>query len=318
MLFQGELAMKKMYGNYAFGHKLFVVVLVLALALIPQVMAQSETSDSVTTMGLSGATSIYGLPTARVSWPGRDFGFNVGYHFTAFDPDWDNEDDVKMAHNVGANFGFLKWVEASIVFDFQPDYWTASSGDNNDLLIGAKVQLPFKNASYPAVAVGGNFQFLNMGGDDSSTGTKQNEYANTTQFYAAITYAASFFGAPVETTAVLGKTFVIDSNDRWADRDSIGKTNIDFGMGLDMTILPNTLQHFVHWIAEYSNFSYSNDPLAADYNARGVMNTGLRVDLSRIPALDKFNATIDIMGTDLLDHKQRGFSLGFVFGAPVL
>jgi hypothetical protein len=48
------------------------------------------------------------------------------------------------------------------------------------------------------------------------------------------------------------------------------------------------------------------------------MNTGLRVDLSRIPALDKFNATIDVMGTDLLDHKQRGFSLGLVFGVPIL
>ncbi|MDR2185817.1 MAG: hypothetical protein LBO80_09175 [Treponema sp.] len=308
--------MRKICENYGFEHKLFVIALVLALALIPQVTAQSETPDPLTTMGLSGTTSIYGLPTARVSWPGRDFGFNVGYHFTAFDPN-DNEDDVKMAHNVGANFGFLKWAEASIAFDFQPDYWTASSGDNNDLLIGAKVQLPFKNASYPAVAIGGNIQFLNMGGDNGGT-NKQNEYANTMQFYGAITYAASFFGAPVETTAVLGKTFVIDSNEKRANRDTIGKTNIDFGMGLDMTVFPNTLQHFVHWIMEYSNFSYSNDPLAADYEVRGVMNTGVRVDLSRIPALDKFNATIDIMGTDLLDHKQRGFSLGFVFGAPVL
>jgi hypothetical protein len=313
--------MKKMYGNYVFGHKLFAVALVLALALISQVSAQSETPDPnpdpVTTMGLSGATGIYGLPTARVSWPGRDFGFNVGYHFTAFDPSWDNDDDVKMAHNIGANFGFLKWAEANIAFDFQPDYWTASDGDNHDLLIGAKVQLPFKNTSYPAVAVGGNIQFLNMGGDNGGSNT-QNEYANTTQFYAAITYAASFFGAPVETTAVLGKTFVIDSNKERAKRDTIGKTNIDFGMGFDMTIFPNTLQHFVHWIAEYANFSYSNDPLAADHGIRGVMNTGVRIDLSRIPALDKFNATVDVMGTDLLDHKQRGFSLGLVFGVPVL
>ncbi|MDR2020765.1 MAG: hypothetical protein LBQ14_08390 [Treponema sp.] len=309
--------MKKERGNYVFGHKLFVIIMIFALALISHATAQPEVSDSVTTMGLSGATSIYGLPTARVSWPGQNFGFNVGYHFTAADPDWDNDDDVKMAHNIGANFGFLKWVEASVVFDFQPEYWTAGGGDNNDLLIGAKVQLPFKNASYPAVAVGGNIQFLNMGGDNGGA-NKQNEYAGTTQFYAAITYAASFFGAPLETTAVLGKTFVIDSNDRQADRDKIGKTNIDFGMGLDMTIFPNTFQHFVHWLAEYSNFSYSNDSLGADYSVRGVMNTGVRVDLSRIPALDKFNAAIDVMGTDLLDHKQRGFSLGFVFGMPVL
>jgi hypothetical protein len=153
-----------------------------------------------------------------------------------------------------------------------------------------------------------------MGGEDTSS---QNEYGSTTQFYAAVTYAASFFGAPVETTAVLGKTFVINSNRR-ADGDSIGKTNIDFGMGFDMTIFPNTLQRYVHLLAEYSNFSYSNDPLGADYETRGVMNTGVRVELSQIPALNKFNATIDVMGTDLLDHKQRGFSLGFVFGAPIL
>ncbi|MDR1375068.1 MAG: hypothetical protein LBJ24_08870 [Treponema sp.] len=307
--------MKKTFGDYVLGYKLLVVVLVLALALVPQVTAQSETPDPVTTMGLSGATSIYGLPTARVSWPGRDFGFNVGYHLTVANPDNDGDNDVKTAHNIGANFGFLKWAETNIAFDFQPDYWTASNGDNHDLLIGVKVQLPFKNTSYPAVAVGGNLQFLNLGGEDKGG---QNEFASTTQFYAAITYAASFFGVPVETSAVLGKTFVMNSNSMLANGSTIGKTNIDFGMGLDMTIFPNTLQSFVHWLAEYSNFSYSNDPFAANHGIRGVMNTGVRVDLSRIPALDKFNATIDIMGTDLLDHKQRGFSLGLVFGAPIL
>jgi hypothetical protein len=180
------------------------------------------------------------------------------------------------------------------------------------------VQLPFKNESYPAVAVGGNFQFLNLGGDDGTgyTGTVQdewNEYGSTSQIYAAVTYAATFFGSQVETTAVVGKTFVINTN---LHRKK-SKTDIDFGMGLDMIIFPKTLQNYVHWIAEYSNFSYSNDPLGADAEYRGVMNTGLRVDLSQIPALNKFNCTVDVMGTDLLDHRRRAFSLGAVFGMSV-
>jgi hypothetical protein len=271
-------------------------------------------SDPVTTMGLSGATGLYVLPTGRVSWYDQNFGFNAGYHFTVFDgydPGYDDDDDLNIAHNTGINFGFLKWFETSLAFDFQPGYWTRSSGDNHDLLIGAKVQLPFKNESYPAVALGGNFQFLNLGGEDKSA---QNEYGSTSQIYAAVTYAATFFGSPVETTAVVGKTFVINTT---AHRKK-SKTDIDFGMGLDVIIFPKTLQNYVHWIAEYSNFSYSNDPLGADAEGRGVMNTGLRVDLSQIPALNKFNFTVDVMGTDLLDHRRRAFSLGAVFGMSVL
>jgi hypothetical protein len=300
---------------------LFVFVAVSAMA-----------QEQVVTMGLNGATGIYSLPTGRVSWYGKTFGFNVGYHLSIASPfkadhssvTWPTghtvDDDTQFGHLIGVNFGFLKWFELSAAFDIQPSYWTQSSGDNNDLIIGAKFQLPFKNASLPAIAVGGNLQFINMGGDDKNKAAapmEWNEYANTAQIYGAATYTANFFNAPVETTVVLGKTFVINENIGEAQRSLVGKTYIDFGMGFDAVIFPKVLQNYVHWITDFSNFAYSNDPVGAN-DWRAMMNTGLRIDLSQIPSLDKFNVTVDIMGTDLLDHKERGFSMGVVFGMPIM
>ncbi|MDR2110890.1 MAG: hypothetical protein LBP32_06240 [Spirochaetaceae bacterium] len=277
-----------------------------ALAMV-LAAAPALTAESLKTMNLGGATGLYTIPSGQVSWQEKSLGLNAGSQFTGCD----RYGKFKAAHNIGVNLGFLKWLEAGAAIDFQPDYWTADSGNNNDLLLGAKIQLPLKNTSYPAVAIGGNIQFLNMGGENVSY---QNEYGSTGQVYAAITYTAAFFGAPVETTAVLGKTFVMDTTAR------IGKSNsnIDFGMGLDVTLFPKVLQDYVHWTAEYANFSYSHDPLGTDPWWRGEMTTGIRLDLSQIPALNKFTFTLDIMGTDVLDHKERGFSLGLVFGVPVL
>jgi hypothetical protein len=285
-------------------------VCIFGLLTAAAVMADS---DPVRTMNLSGATGLYVLPTGRVGWEGQGLGFNAGYHFTAFNPP-DGVDDLKTAHNIGVNLGFLKYIETSLACDLQPDYWTESAWDNADVLAGIKVQIPFKNEAYPAVALGGNFQLLNLGGDDKNGLTERDEFGAAGQVYIAVTYGAAFFGAPVETTAVVGKTLVANPN----NRQGKSKSNVDFGMGLDVVLFPKVLQNYVRLIAEYANFSYSGDPLGADAGGRGVMNAGVRFDLSQIPALNKLNFTLDIMGTDILDHRWRGFSAALVFGMPVV
>ena len=181
-------------------------------------------------------------------------------------------------------------MELTGAFDIQP-------GDREgDLIAGAKIQLPLTNT---ALALGGNFQAVNSG----------NEYRayKAGQVYMALTYAGNFFNMPAETTVVVGKTFVQDRMD----------SNIDFGMGFDLVLLPKVFDRYVHWITDFANFSYSTDPFKADFRTRGVLNTGLRIDLSVIPALNKFKFSVDILLADAFDD-NRSFSAGLVFGIPVL
>jgi hypothetical protein len=112
---------------------------------------------------------------------------------------------------------------------------------------------------------------------------------------------------PAETTVVVGKSFIEDQRN----------SDVDFGMGFDLVLLPNIFQNYIHWITDFANFSYSVDPLGADYRYRGVLNTGFRIDLSAIPSLSKFKFVIDVFMTDALDE-NRAFTTGLVFGIPIL
>jgi hypothetical protein len=57
--------------------------------------------------------------------------------------------------------------------------------------------------------------------------------------------------------------------------------------------------------------------MRADSWYRGDLNTGFRIDLSEIPALDKFKFVVDIFMVDAFDS-NRSFSMGLVFGIPIL
>jgi hypothetical protein len=193
-------------------------------------------------------------------------------------------------------------VEFSGAFDIQPkDYYTHDNG--TDFIGGMKIQLPLTQT---AIALGGNIQALNLGSNDPAR-------YNAGQIYVAVTYAGQFFNMPAETTVVLGKTFIEDQSN----------SNIDFGMGFDLILLPKIFQNYVHWITDFANFSYSVEPVGADSKYRGVLNTGLRLDLASIPSLSKFKFVIDVMVTDVLDDGDRwssgrSFSVGAVFGIPIL
>ena len=278
--------------------KVFGIVLLFAALCIPCLEAQNASSSAKTQtpesnslkgMSLNGSTGLYSIPTGRIGWERtRDIGFDLGYHTVIH--------DKEATHIPKIGISLFKWVELNAAFDIQPDeFLTEDKG--TDFIGSAKIQFPFTKV---AVALGGNFQALNM------WNSREFRY-KAGQVYAAVTYAGKFFNTPAETTVVVGKTFIEDSMN-W---------DIDFGMGFDIVVFPKYLNQYVHWVTDFSNFSYSVEAFGVDSWYRGVVNTGLRIDLTVIPIFKKFRFVIDIFMTDAFD-KDRGFSAGMVFGVPIL
>jgi hypothetical protein len=266
----------------------FTALLAVSFLALPVLGAQSLKG-----MSLNGATGLYSIPTGRIAWErSSDLGLDFGYHTVI--------NDGRAANIPAFAISLFKWVEFSAAFDIQPNNRTYGK-DNNDFITGAKIQFPFTNT---AIALGGNFQAINL--------SNENFGYKAGQVYVAFTYAGQFFTMPAETTVVVGKTF--------RERDAFrGKTNsdIDFGMGFDMVLLPKVFQNWIHWITDFANFSYSDDAFGASAIYRGVLNTGLRIDLAQIPALSKFKFAIDVVAADAFDQ-GRSLIIGVVFGIPIL
>ncbi|GHV91008.1 hypothetical protein AGMMS50268_15110 [Spirochaetia bacterium] len=268
----------------------------LVLVSVQGLVAQTKLpvpapSQALKAMSLNGATGLFSIPSGRIGWEeAADLGVDVGtaYNFNKEDP------FAKLGMSL------FKWAEVTAATDFQPYIKGYSHHNryseflnNTDTILGLKIRFPTKRT---AVALGGNVQFINH--VDSRTAG---------QVYLAATYPGSFFGMPAETSFALGYTIHEENT-----------SNIDFGMGFDLDLAPEIFQHFVHWVTDFSNFSYSDEPLGAEPFFRGCFNTGLRIDLSAIPVLSKFKFSVDIMGTDLFDEGARSFVMGLVFGIPVL
>ena len=243
--------------------------------------------SSLKGMSANGSTGLYSIPSGKIAWErSSNLALDLGYHAVIH--------DRNAAHIPKAALSLFKWVELNMALDIQPE----NDGERGtDFITGAKVQFPLKKT---ALALGGNFQFLNFG-------KTENYRYKAGQVYTAVTYTGEFFSMPAETTVVFGKTFVENYSD----------SNIDFGMGFDLVLLPKYLDRVLHWITDFSNFSYTVDSFSADSWYRGVLNTGLRIDLSIIPVFSKFKFSVDILLTDAFD-KNRAFSMGAVFGMPFL
>jgi hypothetical protein len=261
-------------------------ICITVLLCVFTVAALAAQSKNINAMSLNGVTGLYVVPTARLGWENAAVGFNAGYHMSFVNSDLE---DIFQA-----NVSLFNWVEVALSYVGQP------GPDDDDLLLGVKVRLPVANT---AIAVGGNFHYGDLG---RSAG---NHFA--TQIYGAVTYQAEFFTMPADTTLVVGKTFY----------DGINvDSSIDFGMGFDLIILPQYLKNFVHWIVDFSNFGYNQSlggggfSLANQAAGRGTVNTGLRIDLSQIPAFSRFNFVVDAYLTDAFDANSRYFGLGATFG----
>ena len=261
-----------------------------AITLLAAFCVTGAEAQSLKGMSLNGVTGLYSIPSGRVGWEkSSNFGLDLGYHTII--------GDRKATHIPKVSVSLFKMLELHAAFDFQPDDgYTPSKG--TDFIGGLKVQLPFTTNT--AIALGGNFQGLNI----ANSGYYR---YNAGQVYAAFTYAGQFFNMPAETTAVFGKTF----------RENHSDWNIDFGMGFDIIFFPKVFNHLIHWITDFANFSYSVEAFGADSWNRGVLNTGLRLDLSTIPSLSKFKFVVDVLVTDAFDT-NRSFSVGAVFGIPIL
>jgi hypothetical protein len=120
-----------------------------------------------------------------------------------------------------------------------------------------------------------------------------------------VTYAGTFLGMPAESTIVVGKT--MGDDDKYYQADD---KNIDFSMGFDLDFLPQFLKGYVHWISDFSNYSYSVDPMGANAMARGCFNTGFRI----APLRDsRYKLNIDVLMTDALDE-NRSWTVGVAGG----
>jgi hypothetical protein len=250
------------------------------------------TAQTLRTMSFNGATGLYMVPTGYIGWE-QATGLDLGYHGII---------NRNSNHLLNLNMSLFQVAEISLAFDFQNNnYYRAK---NDDFIIGTKIQIPPFNKE-TSIGIGGNLQVLNMGErrfDDREFNRLAGGNYVAGQLYGAITYRSAFFGSPAETSVVLGKTF-------YKGMDS----SIDFGMGFDVLLIPQYLGRFFHIIIDFSNFSYSDSPNPRISTHRGILNTGLRLDLSVIPLFDNFKFTIDALLSDGFDP-GRSFSVGAVFG----
>ncbi|MEX2445491.1 MAG: hypothetical protein WD492_17975 [Alkalispirochaeta sp.] len=254
----------------------------LAVAAVGVMIVPALSAQSLKGMSLNGQTGLIGIPSGRIGWErSAELGFDLGYHAIL--------DDTVTAHIPKGSVSLFRVAEISLAYD------TNRGDDTEDMIFGGKIQLP---TSRTAVAIGGTFQSLQRGPNNSETAT---------QLYLAATYPGDFFNMPAETTFAVGKTF---------GNVGPGDEAIDFGMGFDLLLFPEVFQGYVHWINDFSNFSYSLDAVGANAAQRGAFNTGIRIDLAANPSLSRYKFVIDAMLTDALDD-NRTVALGLAFGAPI-
>jgi len=283
--------------------KIFTIICLItfALLLVPSAFAQSTDAAGFRGQSINGSTGLFSIPTGRVGWDRtKNFGIDFGYRAVI-------NNDMGVAHIPAITMTLFKAVEISAAFDIQPDYiYEGNKETNNDLLLGLKIKLPTTPTT--PISIGFNFHPINI----------ESEHHNyfAYQPYVAITYRGSFFAMPAETTVVFGKTFYSGGRDN--------NSNIDFGMGFDIILFPDVFKNTVHWIIDFANFGYSDHAWPNNWGGsqtsavwRGILNTGFRIDLSSIPALNKYKFLIDFIFNDLFDAGQRSFTVGAVFGLEI-
>ena len=261
--------------------KKFFLIILLALFVSIGVSAQS-----VKGLSHGGATGLITIPTAKIGWDDSvDIGVDVGYHLIF-------SDDPDMTHIPKVSVSLFNLAELAFAYDSQ------GGADYADFIFSGKFNLPLRGTTH--LALGGNVQILN----DSRWESRE----TAMQIYVAATYPGTFFGMPAETTVVVGKTL---GSSAGAPEDAI-----DFGMGFSLIFLPDMFRNYIHWITDFANFSYSLHSRGTNPTHRGAFNTGLRFDLSEVPALSRFKLVVDAQLTDLLD-RERTFVIGATFGMGI-
>ncbi len=241
---------------------------------------------------LGGATGLIMTPTARTGWEGANLGLDLGMGYTGLgDDSWLPKATLQL---------FDRW-ELGAMYEL-----LGEDGDNdqeqNDLYLHTKFRIfPWSGSSNSALAIGVNYQSLKYN-DESYTAY---------QFYLAATYSGDFFGMPAETTIVFGKTL--------GDDEVVADDNWDFSMGFDLDLFPKVFQHYVHWINDFSNYTYTVDPLRNVSGYRGCFNTGIRI--AAFKGHRKYKLNFDVLVLDVLDDPDyspgRELAAAVTFGLAI-
>ena len=260
------------------SRKLVLAVLVFLMVTVSEIPLFSQ---SLKGLSLGGTTGLITTPTGRIGWEqSSDFGLDIGYHFSTDRGFGENESIINAAVSIARKF------EAGVTLDLQ------QGDDETDFILFGKFQI--YNSGNSGMAVGCNFQAI-----DFFSETREGKYS---QIYFVSTYSGSFMEIPAATSILFGKTFNIDE----------GLNNrMDFSMGFDLTLFPDVFHGFIHWISEFSNYSYSVDSQITNAAARGAFNTGLRMD---ILANSEKKFVIDAVLMDVFDDGIDSFSIGGTFG----
>jgi hypothetical protein len=274
-------SMKKIF-QYAFC---FMSALVLGAGSISAMAFSSPT--------IGGPTGVITTPNAQIGWDGNDVAIDAGFHYV-------KDDDKTTSQTPKVNLSLFKCLEVGVMGDMQK--YKNDNRDNDDYTVHAKFRFyPLQTAGNSSLAVG--YKNMQLNYDDESPYKRKNQ-----QVYLAATYGGNFFSMPAETSLVFGKTWGKGPN---GDTDYFDDM-IDFSMSFDLDLLPNLFKGYVHSISEFSNYSYSSEPVGADTLERGAFNTGLRLAL--LKNMNRFKLNVDILWLDVLD-KNRCWGAGVAGGA---
>ncbi|RKX85950.1 MAG: hypothetical protein DRP58_05115 [Spirochaetes bacterium] len=256
------------------------LVLVVIISLVISFLGVPLFSQSLKGISFGGTTGLITTPTGRIGWEqSTDLGLDVGYHFSTDRAFGDNESILNLT------FGLFKILELGGTFDLQP------GTDESDILFFGKYQM--FNDGNSGMALGGSFQLIDLASNSSQ---------QFGQIYLASTYSGDFMNTPAATTLVFGKTFNIAQN--WNNQ-------IDFSMGFDLSLFPEAFHGYLHWISEFSNYSYSADSRITNADSRGAFNTGIRIDI--MPS-SPFKFVVDATLMDVFDLGINNFAVGGSFG----
>ena len=258
--------------------------LLMTLSFTSYVQAEAFKSQS-----FGGATGLISTPTAHTGWEGNNIGLDLGYHHVH-----DGDKNRKGTYYIPKALVHIGVAGTSLelggTYDIQPE--SRGIDKTNDLLFNGKWVFT------KGLAIGGSYQRIEL--------NYANERSHDKQVYFATTYEGKFFlDMTAETTIVVGHTWY--GKKKRIDHEN---KNVDLSMGFDLDLLPQYLKHYVHWINDFSNYSYSTEPGGADAYERGCFNTGIRIAALKEK---RYKLNFDIIMTDALDH-NRDWALGVVFG----
>lgn len=252
------------------------VILAISLLLAAAITITAQTrADSINAMSLNGSTGHITVPNARIAWQNSDFGMDFGYGFV-----WIGEENID--HQFRYSLSVLQKFEVHGLL--QIGKIPPSESGLQNFVLGGKYQIVEDNKS--AIALGTDIEVAHEVFPGPSA-----------KIYLASTYEGKFFTLPAIVTATFGWQFVEGGD---------FSSQFLYGMGFSLGLFPDTFKNHVYWISDFSNFSYVVH--AANVNAfnRGAFNTGLRIHpLKR----SNFKLVIDIIGSDLLDDKERGLAV---------